>query len=77
MIGVSAVDEEARSVSLQTESEVDVVTVGVGNVLKAEFIEFVVDFWVGVLKEVLLALEDSQCRGSEAAGTVGQSILLS
>jgi len=70
LIGVSAVDEEARFVALQAESEVDVVAVAVGDVFQAELVEFVVYFGIAVLEEVLFALKDSQRGGAETTGAV-------
>lgn len=59
LIGVAAVDEQSGLVSLQAESKVDVVAVAVGHILETEFVEFVVDVRIGVLKHVLFALENT------------------
>ena len=60
LVWMFAVDKESWFVALQAESKVDVVAVAIGHVLQAEFIEFGVEFWIGVLKEMLFALENAQ-----------------
>lgn len=67
LIGVTAVDEESGMVSFEAESEVDVIAVAIGNIIEAEFIEFVVDVGVGVLEHVFFALENTEGRRAETA----------
>ena len=54
-----AIDKDSWVLAFKRESKVDVGAEAVGDIDQAELIELVVNLRKGVLKHVLLALEDS------------------
>jgi hypothetical protein len=66
LIRVSAVNENPRLLPLERKPEVDIATKAVGHIHQAEFIKLIINLGIGVLKHVLLTLEDPKHRTSKA-----------
>ncbi|MBT9587699.1 hypothetical protein IV102_30450 [bacterium] len=60
LIRVGAVDKNSRRLPFQTEAEIDISAEPVRNMLNAVLIKFIVDFRIGMLKHMLLALKNTQ-----------------